>query len=217
MADYAKLWMQGNLNKLAINRARSVITELGASLPCSVVGVSGSIVRVAFAVDASPWTLPQLTIPKAESPWIRMPTQVGDKGFTIPLDVYHGIISGMGSGLPKIGVTPGNLSALIFVPCSNSSSPPSDQNAAIVQGPNGAIMQTTEGTASSVITNSAGTTITFGGVTFVVNATGITGTIGAKSFALTAAGFTMDGIVFDTHVHSYLPGTGASTDTGVPI
>jgi len=217
MADYAKLWMQSSLNKVAVNRAREVMSQIGSSLPCTVVGVSGSVVRVSFEVDSSPWTLPQITIPKAESPWYRQPTQIGDTGVTIAADVYLGLISGMGGGLPNINVIPGDFSALIFLPVSNQNSPPSDQNAAIVSGPNGAIIETTTGTESSVITDTVGTTITFGGVTFVVNATGITGTIGAKSFALTAAGFTINGILFNTHVHPYLPGTGASTDTGGPV
>ena len=209
--DYAKVWMQSSLNKLAISRAREVMDEMGYSLPCKVEGVSGSIVRVAFEVDASPWTLPQITIPKAESPWIRMPTQKGDSGFTMPLDVYHGVISGLGSGIPNINVTPGNLSALIFFPCSNSNSPPIDQNAAIVQGPNGAIMQTTAGATSSVITNTSGTIITFGGVTFVVNASGITGTIGTQSFALTSAGFSINGLDFGTHYHGGVQTGGGNT------
>ena len=215
MTDYAKIWMQSNANKLATNRAREAMEHLGYSLPCKVVGRSGSIVRVAFEVDSTPWTLPQITIPKSESPWIRMPTQIGDSGFTMPLDVYHGVISGLGGGIPKIGVTPGNLSALVFFPCSNSNSPPSDPDAAINQGPNGAIMQTTAGTASSVITNTTGTIITFGGVTFVVNAHGITGTIGAHTFALTNTGFAVDGLDFGTHLHGLV--TTGTNDTGTPI
>jgi len=215
MADHAKLWLQSNLNQLAINRATEVMAQRGASLPCHVTAVSGSIVTVAFDVDSAPWTLPEITIPKAESPWYRQPTQIGDTGITIAADVYHGIISGMGGELPKIGVVPGNFSALIFLPVSNKNTPPSDQDAAIVSGPNGAVLETTVGTVSSVVTNQTGTTITFGGVTLVVNATGITGTIGTQHFSLTNAGFFINGLNFGTHHHTGV--TIGSGNTGGPV
>ncbi len=160
MADnYSKLWIQKTLNEAAINRVNEIIQSTGNALPCSVVGVSGSIVTVQFQVDAAPWTLPTISIPKAESPWIRMPTQIGDLGMTIPADVYLGAISGLGLTVPKIDVRPGNLSALVFVPISNKNSPPIDQNAAQIEGPNGAIIRTTQGTTSSIVVNQNGTTV----------------------------------------------------------
>ena len=191
-SDHTKNWFQRDINQAAINRARDVISREGMALPCVVTGVSGSLVTVSFEVDSTPYTLPQITIPKAESPYFRQPTQIGDTGITIPSDVYIGFISGMSSELPKIGVQPGNLSALIFVPVSNKNDPPSDQNAAIVQGPDGAIMRTLDGTVS-----------------IVLNSSGITMTLGSKVVALTSAGLTIDGILFDTHHH-----TGVSTGGG---
>ena len=97
------------------------------------------------------------------------------------------------------------------------SSPPIDQNAAQVSGPNGVIIQTTGGTTSSVVTNTSGTTVTFGGVTLVVNATGISMTIGIRTVALTSAGLTIDGILFESHEHQYAPGTGTITNTSGPL
>jgi hypothetical protein len=70
----------------------------------------------------------------------------------------------------------------VYVPVSNASSPPIDQNAAQVQGPNGAIIRTTEGTTSSIVTNQSGTTITFGTTSLVINASGITLTVGGQTF-----------------------------------
>jgi hypothetical protein len=185
--NYAKLWVQKSANQLAINRAQQAILNLGRALPCRVVKVSGAIVTVAFEVNAAPFTLPNITIPKAESNWIRMPTQVGDFGMTMPADAYLGGVSGLGGGVATL-TRPGNLSALQFVPVSNSESPPIDQNAAQVQGPNGAIIQTTTGTASSVVTNQEGTTITFGAVSLVVNASGVTVTVGGETFTLGSTG-----------------------------
>ena len=86
--DFTKLWLQSAHNDLAINRAQEEIKRQGRALSCRVVAVIGAVVTVAFEVDASPWTIPQITIPKAESPWVRMPTQVGDFGYTQPADAY---------------------------------------------------------------------------------------------------------------------------------
>lgn len=189
----------------------------GRALPCRVTEVNGAIVTVEFEVDASPWTLPPITIPKAESPWIRMPTQVGDKGCTIPADVYLGGISGLGGGTATM-TRVHNLGALIFVPVSNASSGPDDPNAAQVCGPNGAIIRTTTGTASSVVTNTDGTTITFGATTVVINSSGVTITAGGKTFSFGGDGATMsNGVVFEKHGHPYIPGNNPQEDTGEAV
>jgi hypothetical protein len=182
MADnFSKLWLQKSQNQLAINRAAQEIQKQGRALPCRVTAVSGSVVTVEFEMDTSPWTLPPVAIPKAESNWVRMPTQVGDLGYTAPADVYLGGISGLGKGIARF-IRRGNLSNLVFTPVSNANSPPIDPNAAQVQGPNGAIIRTTTGTTSSVVTDQNGTTITFGTTTFVLSATGITLTVGGQTF-----------------------------------
>lgn len=179
--DHSKLWFQRNLNQTAINAATKAIDSMGQALPCRVTAVNGAIVTVEFQANTAPWTLPPITIPKAESPWVRMPTQVGDKGVTMPSDAYLGGISGLGGGTADLRKR-GNLSALVFVPVSNASSGPDDPNAAQLCGPNGAIIRTTTGTTSSIVTNDSGTTITFGTTTFVLNASGITLTVGGQTF-----------------------------------
>src|ERR1700761_5731268 len=116
-SNFAKLWFQKDQNQSAINRAKQTIANTGKALPCRVVAVNGAIVTVAFEVDTAPYTLPQITIPKAESPWIRMPTQVGDLGVTVPADAYLGAVSGLGGGVAKL-FGRGNLSSLVFLPVS---------------------------------------------------------------------------------------------------
>lgn len=233
MADnYDKLWIQRSANQLAINRANQAIENLGRALPCRVVKVAGSIVTVAFEVNAAPYTLKNITIPKAEGPWIRMPTQVGDKGITTPADAYLSGISGLGGGVANL-TKPGNFSALVFVPVSNANSPPIDPDAAQVEGPNGAIIRTTAGTTSEIVTNTAGTTVTFGTSTVVVNATetalafgsnslvlnasGITMTFGAQTIVLNGSGLSINGESYENHTHGYFPGTGTKTQTDPPI
>lgn len=211
MADnYQKLWLQKAQNKLAINRAAQEIKRQGRALPCRVTNVTGAIVTVEFEMDTSPWTLPPITIPKAESPWVRMPTQIGDTGVTMPADVYLGGVSGLGGGRADF-TRRGNLSALVFVPVSNSGSAPVDQNAAQVQGPNGVICQTTEGAISSVVTNQSGTTITFGSNTLVLNESGLTVIVGGVSFVVTGSGITNNG---NTQLNGNIGQSGASGAAG---
>ncbi|WP_175952882.1 hypothetical protein [Burkholderia sp. BCC0405] len=169
--NYGKLWIQGSANQLAINRAQQAIQNTGRALPCHVVAVNGAIVTVAFDVNASPQTLPNVTIPKAESPWVRMPTQVGDKGITMPGDVYLGGISGLGGGTANMTRT-GNLTALVFVPVSNSNSAPINQNMAQIQGPSGVILQTADGNVALTL-NESGITIKIGSETFTWGASGV--------------------------------------------
>ncbi len=192
-SQFSKLWIQDAQNRTAIERAGRAIQALGRALPCQVVAVSGSIVTVAFQLN-SPWTIPQVKIPKAESPWIRMPTQIGDLGVTMPADAYLSGISGLGGGVADT-VQPGNLSALVFVPVSNASNGPIDPNAAQVEGPNGAIIQTTSGITSSIVVNQNGITLTYGG----------------KVVTLNASGLTIDGILFDAHVHGGVSPGGSNT------
>lgn len=182
--NFSKLWLQKTQNDLAIKRAGQAIQSTGRALPCRVIAVNGSIVTVAFEVDSATWPLPQITIPKAESQWIRTPTQVGDFGVTVPADVYLGGVSGLGGGTANFAQR-GNLSALQFMPIASKSFSSVDTNAAYIAGPNGAVIQTQDGT-SKIVVNESGITLTFGGKTVVLNSTG----------------FTIDGILFDTHIHN---------------
>lgn len=214
--NYAKLWVQKNANQLAINRAQQAIQNTGRALPCRVVSVDGAIVTVAFEVNAAPLTLPNITIPKAESNWIRMPTQVGDKGVTMPADAYLGGVSGLGGGVANL-TRPGNLSALVFVPVSNAGSGPVDPDAAQVQGPNGVIAQTTEGITSSAVVNQQGVTLTYGTTSLVLDATGITMTFGSQTIVLNGSGLLINGDSYEDHTHGYFPGPGAKVQTDPPI
>lgn len=238
-----RLSFQKNVNNNAIKRASEVLQSTGRALPCKVVAVNGAIVTVAFEMNTAPWTIPNITIPKAESNWIRTPTQVGDLGWTVPADVYLGGVSGLGGGTADF--TPvTNYSALVFVPISNADSPPSDPNAVINQAPNGFIGQTTEGVTSSIVTDVTGTTITYGSIVVVVNALGVTITaptttingnlvvsgsiVGAGGLAVSGGlgasitgsidvtgDVTAGGISLETHTHSGVQ-TGTS-NTGTPV
>ncbi|WP_256097496.1 hypothetical protein [Burkholderia cenocepacia] len=177
--------------------------------------VSGAIVTVEFELQGT-WTLPPVTIPKAESSWIRNPTQVGDKGITVPADAYLGGISGLGGGTADFRRR-GNLSALVFLPVSNAGSGPDDPNAAQVCGPNGMIARTTQGTPSSCIVNQSGVTMEYGGASLSLTASGIVMSFGGHTITLDASGLSIDGNSYENHTHGYFPGTGSKTQTDPPI
>ncbi|WP_155308299.1 hypothetical protein [Burkholderia gladioli] len=196
MADnYDKLWVQKSANQLALNRAQQAIQKLGRALPCRVVDVNGAIVTVAFEIQNSPQALPNVTIPKAESPWIRMPTQVGDKGVTMPADAYLGGISGLGGGVATT-TQRANLTALVFVPVSNSSSAPIDSNMAQIQGPAGVILQTADGNVALTL-NETGITIKIGSQTFTWDAAGVNFPV-----PITAPDVILPNGAVNPHVHS---------------
>lgn len=184
-----------SLNRIALQTVGTQIQQFGKALPCTVVSVNGSIVTVNFEVTSTQ-TLPNVSIPKAESRWIRMPIQVGDAGLTMPADVYLGGITGLGGGVASMAPVP-NLTALVFVPVGSTEFSSVNTNASFISGPEGVVLQTDDGTSS-----------------LVVNESGITMAFGGKVVSLTSVGFMIDGILFDTHQHiSEAPGT----PTGVPI
>ncbi|MBU9228202.1 hypothetical protein [Burkholderia multivorans] len=216
MADnYSKLPLQRSLNRVAIARAAQAIEDTGNALPCRVTKVSGAIVTVEFEMQGT-WTLPPVTIPKAESPWIRNPTQVGDKGVTMPADAYLGGISGLGGGTADFRRR-GNLTALVFVPVSNAGSAPDDPNAAQVCGPNGMIARTTQGTPSSCVVNQNGVSMMYGGASLSLTAAGIVMSFGGHTITLDGSGLSIDGNSYANHTHGYFPGTGSKVQSDPPI
>lgn len=154
----ARLWIQNTQNQVAIKQAAAAIERTGNALPCRVTAVNGSIVTVAFEVNAAPWTLPPVTLPKAEGPWIRSPTQVGDFGMTVPGDVYLGGVSGLGGGVANT-TRRGNLTTLVWVPIGNVNFPVVNANAAYVSGPEGAVIQDQNGNTILTINNTGTLTI----------------------------------------------------------
>jgi len=190
--NFQKTPLAPSLNRIAVQNVATQMQKLGKSLPCSVVAVNGSMVTVKFEVNATQ-TLPQITIPKAEGQWIRSPTQAGDVGLTIPADVYLGGISGLGGGVASTA-QPLNLTALVWVPVAAKSFSSVNTNAAFISGPQGAVIQTEDGT-SSIVVNESGITLSYGG----------------KVVTLNGSGLTIDGILFDTHYHTGVQTGGGNT------
>lgn len=180
-----KLPLARALNQLAHKRALDVISRLGQALPCSVVAVQGSIVTVSCQVSG-PYTIPQLTVPKAESQWVRTPTQVGDNGVLMSSDSLLNAVSGQGGSAPNITSLIANLSGLVFIPvASKSFSAPDNPNAVLIYGPDGAIIR--DMSLTTVLTLGGGNVAIKGNLT-------VTGTI-------TAGQGGADQINLQTHTH----------------
>lgn len=206
----ARIFLQEDLQNIALRAVHIVMGMLGKSLPCHVTAVAGQIVTVAFDLpQGAPWILPEITIPVASSPYDYEPYQTGDTGFTVPADVYLGGISGIGGG-QATWKRPGNLDALVFVPVGNQSFTAANANARIIQGPDGWIAQTTQGsTPCSIVGNQQGITLTYGSTQIAMNASSITMTAGGQTVTLSSSGFDIGGIEFGTHEH-----TGVTTGSG---
>ncbi len=159
--NYQKVPLARTLNVFAEKKVRGAMALLGNVLPAQVVAVSNSIVTVRFLLAAtanSPYTLPNVTIPINGPEYVRMPTQVGDKGIVIPSDVYLGGVSGLGGGTADLSLQ-ANLSSLVFFPIGNKNfSATDDPNSVVIYGPNGAILRNAAKT-SSVTISAAGTAI----------------------------------------------------------
>jgi len=116
----------------------------------------------------------------------------------VPSDVYLGGVSGLGGGVAKMTQLAG-LGGLMFIPISNKNSTPDNPNAAQIMGPEGAVIRTQDGNTS-----------------LTVNGDGITMKFGDKTVTLDGSGLTIDGVLFDTHTHTYSPGTNPPIETGGP-
>lgn len=188
-----KLQFARSLNQAAHKRALDVISRLGQALPCTVTAVQGSFVTVNVQVTG-PYTIPALTVPKAESQWIRTPTQVGDNGVLIPTDSLLNAVSGDGGSAPNITSLVGNLSALLFVPVGSKSFPAADDaNAVEIYGPNGVVLKDASSACKITLTPSGITILTPGAVAINGNLT-VTGTI-------TAGQGGADQVGLQTHTH----------------
>ena len=104
-----------SLQEISRARSQDAIQALGKGLPCTVVDiVSPGVVTVNFEVAANPAPLPQVTMPVGKPPYIQYPIQVGDIGVALSADLRTSGLTGLGSGVPSLQDTVGNLAAMTF-------------------------------------------------------------------------------------------------------
>lgn len=208
MSGYQKTPVSRTLPAFTRSAIKAALDKQGKALPATVAAVHGNIVTVSFQVQGL--TLPQVDMPLAGAEYLRMPTQVGDKGVCFPADVYIGQMSGLGTGLPNTS-TRGNLSTLVFFPIGNKNWTASDNaNAVVLYGPDGVILRDSNSDSTLTLTPSD-IDIDSGGTMELTAATSITLTVGAHSIVINSSGVTIDGKVFLLHEHSAVtPGVGIS-------
>jgi hypothetical protein len=192
--DGLKTPLMDSWNRIAQGRAADAIQLQGKALPCRVESVDGQIVTVSFEVS-SLYTLPNVAVPIQTGVYDWVPVQQGDQGIVQPADAYMGGVSGLGGGTASLA-TPGNLSALVFTPVSNSAwtAPGGNPNVRVVQGPDGVLMQDIAGTAKISITEG-----------------NITMNAGGHSVVISSAGVVIDGKVFLTHMHTGVQAGGSNS------
>ncbi|ASN57532.1 hypothetical protein NP142_14250 [Salmonella enterica] len=136
MSVEQKLNFGRNMNRFTENKLSEAFQAAGKILPASIVSQSGKMVTVAFELHDTSYVFPQVTIPLFGPQYIRYPMQPGDKGIVIPGDTYLGGVSGQGGGVADL-TPPANLSALVFLPISNTEWDSVDGQVVTIYGPEG--------------------------------------------------------------------------------
>ncbi|MBC4082310.1 hypothetical protein H8M88_01215 [Klebsiella pneumoniae] len=129
-----------SMNNFAEVKIAEAMELVGKVLPATVVSQSGKMVTVSFSLTNTPFTLPQVTIPLFGPEYVRYPMQPGDRGIVIPADTYIGGMSGLGGGVADL-TQPTNLSALVYLPISNTEWQDVDGQVVTVYGPEGVTLR----------------------------------------------------------------------------
>lgn len=129
-----------SMNNFAEVKIAEAMELVGKVLPATVVSQSGKMVTVSFSLTSIPFTLPQVTIPLFGPEYVRYPMQPGDRGIVIPADTYIGGMSGLGGGVADL-TQPTNLSALVYLPISNTEWQDVDGQVVTIYGPEGVTLR----------------------------------------------------------------------------
>lgn len=135
-----KLNFASSMNRFTERKIENALQKSGKVLPASVVKQTGNMITVSFELRDIPYVLPKVTIPLFGPQYIRYPMQPGDKGIVIPADTYIGGVSGQGGGTADM-TPPANLSALVFLPISNTEWQGVDGQVVTVYGPEGVTLR----------------------------------------------------------------------------
>ncbi|HDG1664213.1 hypothetical protein [Kluyvera ascorbata] len=180
MSTEKKLSFAGNMNSFTENKIASASQMAGKILPGSVVSRSGNMITVQVLLRDTPYVIPHLTVPLFGPEYIRYPMQPGDKGILIPADTYLGGISGLGGGTANL-TTPANLSALTFLPISNTEWETVDPNVLTMYGPEGVTIRDKGSNSTFLLTPESITIATPSSFKVTVGGTVLTLTQGAWS------------------------------------
>ncbi|MCU6240798.1 hypothetical protein [Enterobacter asburiae] len=178
-----KMSFGGNMHSFAAQKIASAMQMAGKILPASVVKRAGNMITVSFLLTDIPYTLPQITLPLFGPEYIRYPMQPGDKGIVIPANTYLGGVSGLGGGIASL-TPPANLSALSFLPLSNTEWEAVDDQVLTMYGPEGVTLRDAGSNTTFLLTPQSITIVT--PEQFQV-------TVGGTVLTLTASGWSLTG------------------------
>lgn len=205
MDEHLKIPLFQSLEAVSRQRVQDAVQLAGKALPCSVSEVvSSGIVKVRFEVNATPWTLPEVTVPIGYPEYIRYPVQVGDKGVVRPADARLGGLSGLGSGTPTLD-QPANLSALTFFWLGSSNwTAALDPTALEFYSPVGPVIIRSADGMTKITVSNGGVVIDLGGP-LTVNSNGHDVTVSGGGDVIA------DSISLKHHVHPGVQSGGDST------
>lgn len=183
MSDAQKLNFGKSMNSFAENKISDAAQISGRPLPAVVVAQSGKMVTVSVSINSG-YTIPELTVPIFGPEYVRYPMQPGDKGMLLNMGIYVGGMSGQGGGVADLTV-PQNLSALVYLPISNTEWENVDQNVLTLYGPEGVTIRDSESKTTFLLTPDAITIASPG--SFKV-------TVGGSELLLTPTGWSLSGI-----------------------
>ena len=227
-----KLNFGSSMNRFAERKVEDALQKAGKVLPASVVKQDGNMITVAFELRDIPYVLPQVTIPLFGPQYIRYPMQPGDKGIVIPADTYLGGVSGQGGGIADL-TPPANLSALVFLPISNTEWEPVDGQVVTIYGPEGVTIRDAGSNTTFLLTPDSVTIATPGHFKVTVGSTIFTLTdgmwslsgqagkledeIASTSPAIMHAGWQALVLWCNSHVHTNGNGGGNTGETTTPF
>ena len=187
------------------------LSGLGQVYPCTVksVGLDGAgntVVTVNFEINpvsstGTKITLPEVTMPIAESKYVRLPVQVGDQGIAVAASVRIGGITGLGTGLAPLAPA-SNLGALVFLPVSNTAWTTLDPNAVVISASNGAIIRTDDGKAVVTIADDK-ITVAYQTINFVIDGSKVTinGNLQVNGTINSTGDISAGSVTMQTHTH----------------
>jgi len=188
------------------------LSGLGQVYPCTVksVGIDGAgntVVTVNFEINpvsstGTKITLPEVTMPIAESKYVRLPVQVGDQGIAVAASVRIGGITGLGTGLAPLAPA-SNLGALVFLPVSNTAWTTLDPNAVVISASNGAIIRTDDGKAVVTIADDK-ITVAYQSINFVIDGSKVTinGNLQVNGTINATGDISSGSVTLKTHTHN---------------
>ncbi len=183
MSAAQKLNLNKSLNSFAQNKIDDAAQVAGRPLPAVVVAQSGNMVTVSVSLN-SEFTIPELTVPIFGPEYIRYPMQKGDKGMLLNMGIYIGGMSGQGGGVADLTV-PQNLSALVYLPISNTEWESVDPNVVTVYGPEGVTIRDAGSNTTFLLTPE---TIT------IASPNHFRVTVGGSILNLTPTGWSLEGV-----------------------